>query len=107
MTYSNVSSLFDYHWRATLRPIAAALSDAVSNWALPGRTGLEFNRDEYVRPGLGERAQAYTMMASIVDPVSGQPAITVDEIRALERLEPYDSQAEPSQPAVALTGGDH
>jgi len=107
MTYSNVSSLFDYHWRATLRPIAGALSDAISGWALPGARGLEFNRDEYVRPGLGERAQAYTMLYSITDPVTGQHAITIDEIRALERLEAEDSDAPEAQPVVALSGGDH
>jgi len=110
MTYSNVSSLFDFHWRATLRPIATALSDALSNWALPGRTGVEFNRDEYVRPGLGERAQAYSVLHNIVDPVSGARAITVDEIRAAERLEDsdnVDSEGVVAPAAVVLSGGDH
>jgi HK97 family phage portal protein len=108
MTYSNVSSLFDYHWRATLRPIAGTISDAMSNWALPGRTGLEFDRDEYVRPALGERAQAYSVLHGIVD--NGTPAISVEEIRRAERFDTASAtltQPDPGDAAVVLTGGDH
>jgi HK97 family phage portal protein len=96
MTYSNVSSLFDYHWRAGLRPKAGAVMAALSGWALPRGTGCELNRDEYVRPSLPERVQAYSVLHSIVD--NDGPAITVEEIRTAERLDGLDA-------AVALTGG--
>jgi HK97 family phage portal protein len=96
MTYSNVSALFDYHWRAGLRPKANAVMAALSQWALPRGTGCELNRDEYVRPGLAERAQAYSVLHSITD--AEGPAITVAEIRTAERLTGLDAP-------VALTGG--
>jgi HK97 family phage portal protein len=96
MTYSNVTSLFDYHWRAGLRPKAAAVMSAMSGWALPRGTGCELNRDEYVRPGLPERAAAYATLHGIVDS-TGQ-VITAAEIRALER---FDG----AQVAESLTGG--
>jgi HK97 family phage portal protein len=79
MTYSNVSSIFDYHWRSGLRPLASMGLDALSNWLLPRGTAIEVNRDEYVRPGFLERAQGYQIMAGI-------GALTVPEIRAMERF---------------------
>jgi HK97 family phage portal protein len=88
LTYANATSLFDFHWRATLRPIAQAIGNAISGWALAGETRLEFNRDEYVRPDFGERVAAYAQLHGIVDPVTGQRGITVEEIRAAERLVP-------------------
>jgi hypothetical protein len=78
MTYSNVSSLFDFHDRASLRPKATAVMSALSNWALPTGEAIELDRDEYSRPALNERAQAYSTLHAI-DVLSSQ------EIRALER----------------------
>lgn len=107
MTYSNVSSLFDFHDRSSLRPKAAAVMSALSGWALPRGQSVELNRDEYSRPAFGERAEAYVKLAGIVDPVTGQPAIKAEEIRTMERLigsggsEDADLDA-----AQALTGGD-
>lgn len=86
MTYSNVTSLFDHHWRAYLRPKATPVMAALSQWLLPRLTRVELNRDEYVQPGPYERAQTAQILAGIVDPVSGQQALTVQEIRAAERL---------------------
>ena len=97
MTYSNVSSLFDYHWRAGLRPKAQPVMSALSNWATFPGSAVELNRDEYVRPGLGERAQAYAVLHGIED--EGGRAMTVEEIRARER---FDAGA---TAAVSLTGG--
>lgn len=79
MTYSNVTSLFDFHWRAYLRPKASAVMTALSNWLLPSGWGVELNRDEYVRPGLGERAAAYQTLVNI-------GALTPDEVRVMERF---------------------
>jgi HK97 family phage portal protein len=98
MTYSNVVSLFDYHWRAGLRPKASTVMGALSGWLLPRGTTVEVNRDEYVKPGPLERAQTDQILFSIQDPVSGERAISVAEIRERERFD----QAAPSQ---TLTSG--
>jgi len=92
MTYSNVSQLFDFHDRASLRVKAASVMPALSNWLLPLGQQLELNRDEYSRPPLKERAEAYKIMIEAGVMVS-------DEARAMERL---------SGPAAStsMTGGD-
>ena len=53
MTYSNVSSLFDFHDRSYLRTAAIHVMSAISGWALPRGQAAEFNRDEYSRPTSG------------------------------------------------------
>jgi HK97 family phage portal protein len=87
MTYANVSAIFDYHWRAGLRPKAQTVMSALSGWLLPRGTRVEVNRDEYVQPGPLERAQTAQILNSLVDPATGQPALTVEEIREQERLD--------------------
>jgi phage portal protein BeeE len=79
MTYSNVSSLFDYHWRAGLRPKAATVCAALSGWALPRGTGLEVNRDEYVRPDPKTRAETWAILI-------GAGILAAEEARAFERF---------------------
>jgi HK97 family phage portal protein len=79
MTYSNVSSVFDYHWRAGLRPKAEAVCQAVSAWALPRGTTFEVNRDEYVRPDPYTRAQTYQILTSI-------GVLSPEEVRGIERF---------------------
>jgi phage portal protein BeeE len=86
MTYSNVQQLFEYHWRAGLSTKASAVMQALSGWLLPRGTGVELNRDEYVKPGLLERAQAYQTLYNLVDPASGERAISVAEVREGERF---------------------
>jgi Phage portal protein len=87
LTYSNITSLFDFHWRAGLRPKAQTVMAALSGWALPRGTRVEVNRDAYVQPGPLERAQTAQILSGIVDPATGRQALTVDEIRAAERLD--------------------
>jgi HK97 family phage portal protein len=87
MTYANVSSIFDYHWRAGLRPKAQTVMSALSGWLLPRGTRVEVNRDEYVQPGPLERAQTAQILNGIVDPATNQPALSVAEIREAERLD--------------------
>jgi HK97 family phage portal protein len=87
MTYSNVSQTFDFHWRMGLRPKAQFVMSALSEWLLPRQTRVELNRDEYVQPGPLERAQTAQILHGIVDPVTQQPALTVQEIRDTERLD--------------------
>lgn len=91
MTYSNVSSIFDYWWRVGLKTKATLVMTALSNWALPRGTGIEINRDELVRPGPYERAQTYQILVNIgvLDP---------DEVREIER---YNVAA----PSATLTSG--
>lgn len=79
MTYSNVSQLFDFHDRASLKTKAVQVMQALSWWALPPREGVELNRDEYTRPGLLERAQSYEILTAI-------KAMSSEEVRTMERL---------------------
>lgn len=87
--YANVQQVFDFHWRATLRPLASTVAKAMSAWLLPRGTSLEFNRDEYVKPAMFERAQTYEILNRIQD-VHGNPVMTVDEIRLAERFIPNE-----------------
>lgn len=93
MTYKNVESLFDFHDRAGLRPKVVHVMQALSGWALPRGQSVELNRDEYTRPPLNERADAYAKLAAIPGVITGQ------EIRTMERFIGEDA-------AVELTGGD-
>lgn len=97
MTYSNVSALFDYHWRAGLRPKASPTMAALSGWALPRGQRIELNRDEYVRPGFGERVTAWSTLHGIQDETGR--AIDAADIRAAERL------TGSTQAPATLTGG--
>jgi HK97 family phage portal protein len=95
MTYRNAEGIYDFHWRAYLRPKASAIMEAISNWALPSTQSVELNRDEYVRPPLQDRAVVYQTLFNIVEPTTGKRAITVDEIRAAERLNAWDGPNTP------------
>ena len=79
MTYSNTVSLFDYHWRAGLRPKVEPVVAALSGWALPRGTDVEVNRDEYVRPGPLERAQTWKILTEL-------GVLTADDVAGLERF---------------------
>jgi HK97 family phage portal protein len=92
MTYSNVSSLFDFHDRSSLKVKASHVMSALSWWSLPGDESIEMNRDEYTRPSLLERAQAYKIL-------NDMDALASEEARAMERL--HGDVA-----ASALTGGN-
>jgi HK97 family phage portal protein len=85
MTYANVVTIFDYHWRAGLRPKAQAVMSALSGWLLPRGTRVELNRDAYVQPGPKDRAETWKILNGIAD-ASG-PVMSVEEIRAAERLD--------------------
>jgi HK97 family phage portal protein len=86
-TYANVSQQTDIWWRRGLRPKAKRVMDDLSDWLLPRGTRVELNRDEFVQPEPLERAQTAQILAGIIDPVTGQPAMTVAEIRAMLRLD--------------------
>lgn len=92
MTYSNVSALFDFHDRKTLRPLASHVMGALSNWALPSGQGAELNRDEYSRPSFNERAKAWK---DLVD----AGIVTPEQVQKAERFRGVS-------PMAALTGGE-
>jgi HK97 family phage portal protein len=91
MTYSNVTSLFDFHDRRCLKPAAVHVMSALSGWALPRGQSAELNRDEYSRPTFKERAEAYEKLVTI-------GVLSSEEIRTMERFIGTES-------AEALTGG--
>lgn len=109
MTYANVAQLFEFHDRSSLRPKATAVMKALSRWALPHGQSIELNRDEYSRPSLKDRAEAYKTLNEIRDE-HDRPAMTVEEIRDMERLhgEPDNDRATPTatSAALSLTGGN-
>jgi hypothetical protein len=85
MTYSNVTSIFDYHWRAGLRPQAQAVMSALSGWLVPRGTRVEVNRDAYVQPEPLVRAQTAQIYNQIRDE-EGNPVMTVQDIQDAERF---------------------
>lgn len=95
LTYSTAAGLFDYHWRAGLKPKVDPVVHALSGWALPRGTNVEVNRDEYVRPGPLERAQFYDIMVRI-------GALTPEQVQELERFA-ISGDAATVTPAGALT----
>lgn len=97
MTYSNVTDLFDFHDRSSLRPSAGAVMSALSWWALPSGQTVELNRDEYTRPTFKERAEGYKVLieAGVMKP---------EEARTMERLHGDAPTRVPA--ALSLTGGD-
>lgn len=88
--YANVSQLFDFHDRASLKPKASDVMAGLSDWALPSTQRAELNRDEYTRPPFAERADAYVKLVAA-------GIMSADEVRTAERLNG-------PAPALALTG---
>ena len=97
MTYSNTAALFDYHWRAGLRPKVSPVVHALSQWALPRGTDVEVNRDEYVRPDPYSRAQTYELLHRI-------GALSAGDVQALERF--VISGQSPPAPVAAPVPAD-
>ena len=79
MTYSNVTSLFDYHWRAGLSPMATTVMAALSGWLLPRGTTVEVNRDEYVKPDPLTRAQTWQILITL-------GVLTAEQVAEIERF---------------------
>lgn len=98
MTYANASDLRIQHWQTTLRVLADMLATGWSSFLLPRGTRMEFNPDRYVQPAFGERVGAYQTMFGMVDPATGERAMTIPEIRSAERLVPT-----PDEPGYIAT----
>lgn len=102
LTYTNINSLFDYHWRATLRTMTRPVMEALSEWSLPRGTDVELNADEYVQPGPKERAETAAIWHGITDP-EGRPALAVGQMRRQERFTEIDrAPATPDPPPAEL-----
>ena len=87
MTYSNAvnqrSTLLDF----SLIPLMTSISERLSMPDfVPSSQEVKYDLSDYLRGSDLERANIYKTLNSIVDPVTGQPAMTVDEIRQAEEL---------------------
>lgn len=89
-TYKNVSQLFDFHDRASLKVKATHVMSALSWWGLPRGTNAELNRDEYTRGSFSERADAWVKLKAA-------GLVTTEDFRTAER---FTGPA----PAQAITG---
>jgi HK97 family phage portal protein len=105
VTYSNATSLFDFHDRRYLKTAAVHVMSALSGWALARGQSAELNRDEYSRPPLLERATAYEKLFAM-------QAINSEEIRIMERFVdagtgpiPGEDDQDDLLAAEALSGG--
>jgi hypothetical protein len=102
MTYSNVSSLFDFHDRQTLRSLEESVMGALSFWALPLGQRVEINRDEYTRPAFDQRADAWSKLIA-----SG--VVTPEAVALYENFQgtaPGPPEADQTEPMDAITGGE-
>lgn len=107
LTYKNQEDIYEFHDRSSLRPKATAVMQALSAWALPRGQSAELNRDEYSRPGLKERAEAYQILHAM-------GVISTEQIQAAERLHSSGTASslaggtadETAPPDMSLTGGD-
>jgi len=98
LTYSNATSLFDFHWRGMLRPLSRKITEALSAWALPRGRKVQLNAGDYVQPPLADRATAYKTMHDA-------GALTADEWRALEGLPPLTAQQRAGAALANSTAG--
>lgn len=96
ITYTNASTLFDFHERAGLAPKSTHVMTAMSGWLLPAGKSIEQNRQKYSEPDIYTRAQAYQLFCTM-------GALTGQQVAAMERF-----AAVPGYTAAAssLTGAE-
>ncbi|MGH2373007.1 MAG: phage portal protein [bacterium] len=97
MTYSNVSSLFDFHDRSYLQIAASHVMNALSYWALPRGQAAQLNRDEYSRPSFDARAGAWEKFVTM-------GAATPEQVARYEHFQGEDEESEAAM--TAITGGE-
>jgi HK97 family phage portal protein len=88
LTYSNRVDLRTEHFLLTLRPGANRIGTAFSAWALPGFVQLKLNASEYLQGTLQQRVETYLPLATSVDPATGRPFVSGEELRELIGLPP-------------------
>jgi HK97 family phage portal protein len=81
LTYSSSVSLFDYHWRAMLRPKAREITAALSGWALPRGTELRIDPSSYTQ-------ESMAVVGQFLEAMQRMGAMTVQEIREFVGLPP-------------------
>lgn len=91
LTYANANSLFDFHYRMTLRTMCNAIERAMSAWLLPRGTSFEFNVREYVTPDPATQATIDQTYFNLVDE-KGNRVRSVEEIRSSEPWLPSPTQ---------------
>jgi HK97 family phage portal protein len=110
LTYQNPEILFDYWWRAELKPAAKKISDALTAQMLPRGSSVRFDARESLEPGLSELHKVWFEAL-------GSNAVTSDEYRRAvlglgplgdegavdELLEPSTAGASPADDRVPAT----
>jgi HK97 family phage portal protein len=87
MTYSNATAQRQTLLDFSLIPLMTSISERLSMPDfVPSSQEVKFDLSDYLRGSDLERANIYKTLNSIVDPVTGNPAITVDEIRQAEEM---------------------
>ena len=86
LTYNTATLIYAEHY-GWLRTKISQIAGALSGWAVPWGTDIEFDAERYIQAPAKERADYYSSMFAIVDPVTGQRAMTIDEIRRAERVD--------------------
>lgn len=106
LTYANRVDLRTEHYLLTLRPRASKIGTAFSQWALPGFVQLRLNASEYLQGTIKDRVETYLPLATQVDPGTGRPFITGEELRELVGLPPGGDLATSTLETLAqLTSG--
>jgi HK97 family phage portal protein len=88
LTYSNRVDLRTEHYLMTLRPRANRVGNAFSQWALPGYVSLRLNASEYLQGTVKDRVETYLPLATAIDPETGRPILSGEELRELVGLPP-------------------
>jgi HK97 family phage portal protein len=88
-TYINATNVFDFHWRAGLRPKAEAFAQALAGWLLPRGWTVELDKDDYIKPGMFERAQSYSMLISA-------GVLTPQQVAIMERFDTAPGDNDPN-----------
>ena len=96
LTYASTVSLFDYHWRATLRPKSREITAALSGWALPRGTDLHIDPSSYVQ-------ESMAVVGQFLEAMQRMGAMTVQEIREFVGLPPAPAQGTLPPPSSSGT----
>jgi HK97 family phage portal protein len=105
LTYANRVDLRTEHYLQTLRPRANRMGNAFSHWALPGFVTMRMNASEYLSGTIRDRVETYLPMATTVDPATGRPVITGEELRELVGLPPGGDLTDSLDAIEQLTSG--
>jgi len=87
MTYSNAETQRQTLVDFSLIPLMTSIQERLSMPDfVPSTQEVRYDLSDYLRGSTAERANIYKILNSIVDPITGQPAMTVEEIRLAEEM---------------------